>query len=658
MLVEKPNVIAAVRSVPVWQRAITLFSTVFTACLLVLILHWGRPVLIPIALAVLLTFLLSPLVKLLHRRGCSQTVAAFLAVSLAGVCLVGLCWLMSTQFSGMLQELPRNTEKIKAKLKTLKELGSGPTRDRILGMIEEISGELYSGAEKPKNATSTAEEEGEGDAVPQPGKIIVSTERNNGWLSLSSYVGSALEVLATLAFVMILLVFFLIERVDLRDRIVLLAGRAKLAVTSKTVEDISDRISRYIVMVALINGGFGVVLTVGLLALQVPFAPVWGFLAALARFIPYIGPWVGAVFPITMAFATSNGWSQVLSVLAFVAVVELVTNNVVEPLLFGHTTGVSPTGLLISAAFWLYLWGPVGLILSAPFAACLVVLGKKIPQLSFLYILLGDKPALSPDYSFYQRLMLGETHEAADLAVKHLKLSPPETVYDELLVPVLNYSRRDVLRGYSTDEDHLAVMEGVRCTLKKIDETLLASHMKSAGAAEAVRDTDVVNPVSPLKILGCPAYGEADVVALEMLKALLDSNRCELEIISLEVLTSELVMRVSTNPPAMVYITSIPPEAVSHAVYLCKRLRKVAPAMPIIIGRLNPKRQDRHQIERLELAGATCIAATLLESRHQLQARLTLTVPAADEAVTASGSVATAVATLAPSTKPLDRSSV
>jgi predicted PurR-regulated permease PerM len=275
-----------------------------------------------------------------------------------------------------------------------------------------------------------------------PAEAVHFQTESAPWLSLTDYLGSAVEVLATLAFALVLLVFFLLGREDLRDRIVLLAGKTRLALTSKALEDITDRVSRYIVMVALVNGGFGVLLTAGLFALQVPYALLWGFLAAALRFIPYIGPWIGAVFPIAMSLAISEGWWQPLAVFGFVMVLELVSNNVVEPLVFGRSTGVSPTALLVSAAFWLYLWGPIGLVLSAPFAVCLVVLGKNVPQLGFLNLLLGDVPALRADVGLYQRLMLGDQDDAAALVLRRMKKSPSEEIYDEMLVPALNHTRR------------------------------------------------------------------------------------------------------------------------------------------------------------------------------------------------------------------------
>lgn len=614
---EVQKIVMAEHSVPAWQRAVIVLTGAVVGFLIVLTLQWGRPVLIPVALAVLLTFLLNPVVKKLHRYGLNHLLSVMLTVSAAGIVLICLGWMVTTQISSMIGQLPENTAKIKAKLKAVKQLGSGPTRERIGQMVEEISQEIYPSPKRSEDSDQEVIDEKLG-IDPRSGPIVVQTESTR-WLSLTRYVGSAFEVLATLAFALVLLVFFLIEREDLRDRVVLLAGRAKLAVTSKAVEDITDRVSRYIGMVALVNGGFGLVLTFGLLAMNVPFALLWGLIAATLRFIPYIGPWIGAVFPITISLATSDGWMQPIAVFVFVLIVELVTNNVLEPLLFGHTTGVSPTALLVSAGCWLYLWGPVGLIFSAPFAVCLVVLGKNIPQLGFLYLLLGDKPALNADYSYYQRLMLGDFHEAAGLAIKRVKGAAPEKIYDEMLIPVLNYTKRDVQRGYLDDEDQRSVIEGLRATLSQIAPSSVGSD-----ATSAIENSKSGDTTARCRLLACPATDDADLVTVEMLGQSLDPEHWDLEISSLETLTSELIASITESPPSIIFIASIPPGGLSHARYLCKRLRSAASEIPIVVGRCGQKRNTQQEREKLEAAGASFVTTSLLESRSLLNARLPL----------------------------------
>lgn len=582
--------------------------------------------LIPIALALLLTFLLNPLVRILQRRGLGRVFCVLSAVSIVGVILMSLGALVTHQIGGMMAELPQNTANIKAKVTTLRSLGSGPVANQFARMFQEISRTVPvpAGVESPSGLPKRI---GEGAEQKSPAQTILLQAESNPWFFLTGYLGSAFDVLATLAFTLVLLVVFLLGGNDLRDRMVLLAGNARLALTSKALEDVTDRISRYLLMVALVNGGFGVLLTVGLFFLQVPYALLWGFLAAGLRFIPYIGPWVGAVFPLAMSLATADGWSLPISVFGYILVLELIGNNVIEPLVFGRSTGVSSTALLISAAFWLYLWGPIGLVLSAPIAVCLVVLGKNLPQLRFLNLLLGDVPALRANVGLYQRLMLGDEHESARLILQRMKAFPPEEVYDEMLIPALNYARRDVHREYLTNEDQSMILKGLRKMLRETDVFL---QTPSASANEPLDLTSKDNGVTSgsviktARILGCPAMDDTDCVGLEMLRQLLDPTGWELEVTAVETLTSELSARIARDPPDIVCIVSLPPGGLAHARYLCKRLREASPGIFIIVGRWGQRRTSRVHREQLLEAGATVVTTTLLDTRQLLESRLPL----------------------------------
>ena len=609
-------------SVPAWQRAIVIMSGTLVGFILVLTLQWARAVLIPLALAVLFTLLLNPVVKFLHRRGLGQVLSTLITVSVAATILLFFGWLIGKQVTGLMAELPQNTEKIKAKVKVLKSLGSGPMQDQLGHMIEEITDEIYAPMAS-KEAPSARRDDAETGVDSGPGAVIVKNSEPSGWLNISGYVGSAFESIAMFAFSFVMLVFFLIERTDLRDRIVILAGRARLPLTSKALEDITDRVSRYIGVVALINGGFGFVLTLGLLVIGVPYALLWGVVAAALRFLPYLGPWFGAIFPITMSLATADGWGQPITVLIFVGIVELITNNAIEPLLFGHMTGVAPIALLVSAACWLYLWGPVGLLLSAPFAVCLVVIGKNIPQLNFLYVLLGDRPALAADYSYYQRLMLAEYQEAAAMAAKRFMQPKPDAVYDELIVPALNYTKRDFEREYLDEDERDAIANGARESLKKIEASLEST---AAKISEASTETPNEVPTAGddgdkrLGVLCCPASDDIDHLVLEMLQQLLGTSRWRLDVKSSDILSSELIAQIREQSPAIVIIASTPPGGIAQAKYLCKRIRNEFADLPIVVARCG-QRRTRRVIELLQRAGASAVTTSLLDTRKFLNAR-------------------------------------
>lgn len=604
-------------TLPLGQRALVLMSGTVVGTAMVVGLWWGRPVLIPIALAILLTFLLNPLVKFLQARGLNRVFAVMVAVALAATVVMGIGTLVTRQVASMMAELPQKTANIADKAKRLRQWISGGQLKQFEQMMKDVNRELQPSV-KPSTETRPDDRQEPSDAPETVDKTVVVQPEPTPWLSLTGYLNSAFEVLATLALALVLLVFFLLGREDLRDRIVVLAGKAHLALTSKALEDITERISRYLILVALLNGGFGVLLTIGLLILGVPYALLWGFLAGALRFIPYLGPWIGASFPIVMSFAVSEGWWQPFAVFGYVLTLELISNNAVEPLVFGRSIGVSPTALLISAAFWFYIWGSIGLVLSAPIAVCLLVLGKNIPQLHFLNLLLGDAPALSAEASLYQRLMLADQLAAKARIAEHLKNNSPDSIYDELLVPALNYARRDSAREHLSDEDFETVVAGIGTCLAELKTIRSESDSQESGNENVSADAV---PSPPLKILGCPARDETDSIALEMLGQLLDANHWDLEILSADNLTSEIVSRLQDDPPAVICISSLPPGGLPQTRYLCKRLRDAAPGLIILVGCWGLKRNAKLNQERLEQAGASLVATTMLEARKLLESR-------------------------------------
>lgn len=611
---------------PSWQNAVVLLTGSVVSIILVFALQWGRPVLVPIALAILLTFLLNPLIKMLQQRGFGRTPAVMLGVSAAGLAMLFVGTLVARQLTILVAELPQNTENIKIKVQTLRKFGSSPMAVQFERMAEEISAATSSSSGGGEITTPIAGDPIRPSAAEDPRTVVVQSSPIP-WLRLTGYLSSAVEVLATFAFSLILLVVFLIGRDDLRDRVVILAGRARIAMTSKALEDVTERISRYLLMVAMLNGTYAIMLGLGLFALQVPYAFLWGFLAGSLRFIPYIGPWIGAIGPIAIALASTPGWYQPLAVFGFVLVLELVSNNILEPLVFGRSTGVSSTALIISAAFWGYLWGPIGLVMSAPIAVCLMVTGKNIPQLAFLNLLLGSEPAMRSDMGMYQRLMLGDDQEATRLVLLRMKEAPACEVFDELLIPTLKYAKRDFLRSQLTEEDRKLVLDGIQTTLshtenhlqsiaqRKLDELKIAL----AGAEPPIH----VEP-ERVTLLICPGADASDAVALIMLQQSLDAEHWDIEQTALETLTSELVARIQMDPPAILCIASLPPHGLSHARYLCKKIHDAAPDLQIVVGRWGQNRNRKLEREQLEEAGATFVTTSLAETIQLLNSRLPL----------------------------------
>ena len=309
-------------------------------------------------------------------------------------------------------------------------------------MFEEINREI-SGTQPSPEAESAASPSGNQPlpAPERPQAVVVEPE-TPVWLGrISHFLTPMMEYLGELALAIILVIFMLQQREEFRNRLIRLVGYGRVAPATRFVDEAGQRISRFLLMQALVNGSFGLVLGAGLLALGVKFAVLWGFLGAMLRYLPYVGPYLAAVLPVSAALAFTEGWTTTLLVIGLFGTLELVVANVIEPKIYGQSMGVSEIALLVSAAFWAFLWGPIGLVLSSPLTVCLVMLGRYVPQLEFLAVLLGDEPALDLKDSFYQRLLVRDQDEAEELIIERQKTEPAEAIFDSMIIPALCAAR-------------------------------------------------------------------------------------------------------------------------------------------------------------------------------------------------------------------------
>jgi hypothetical protein len=345
----------------------------------------------------------------------------------------------------------------------------------------------------------------------------------------------------------------------------------------------------------------------------VPYAVLWGFLAAVLRFIPYVGPFAAAIMPSALSLAVFQGWLWPIVVVGLFLVLELLNNMVLEPLLYGESAGVSKVGLLVAIAFWTWLWGPVGLVLATPLTVCVVVLGKYVPQLDFIGVLMSDQPVMEPNVSYYQRLLAMDQAEAAEIVEEHLKTHPKEHLFDGVLIPALNYTRRDRELGRLTEDGEQFVFRATREILEDLNSLKPQSSSELSDSTTTDGNSPVILP--KVAILGCPAQDEADELALLMFRQLLDSTRCEVEIMSDTMLTAEVVARIGEKSPAMICIAAVPPGGLAQTRYLCKRLRARFPDLKIAVGRWGTGSEDTNSIL---LAGADKVGTTMIETRDQI----------------------------------------
>lgn len=418
-------------------------STVIVLVAVVAALYFGRDILIPLALSVLLTFALAPIVIRLRRLGLPRIPAVLACVLVVTLIISGIGVLVGSQLLSLADNLGSYQANLSRKIQSLKEaFPSGGTFERASEMISDLNREIDE-ATKPAPAT-VARSGASGDVnVDKPVPVELHERPPTAVETLQSFVGPVVGPLVTAGMILVFVVFMLIERTELRDRLVRMIDARDLSRASKAVDDAAQRVSRYLLMQLLIAVAHGLPYGLGLWAIGVPNPLLWGFLATALRFVPFLGPVLAAVGPLAIALAVDPGWTMVWETALLILVLELFTNNVLEPWLYGSTTGLSPIAILAAAVFWTSLWGPVGLLLSVPLTVCVVVLGRHVPGLGILDLLLGDQPALSDAERIYQRLLAGDRFEALDLAERFEGEHGFERLADEVFLPVLRLAERD-----------------------------------------------------------------------------------------------------------------------------------------------------------------------------------------------------------------------
>jgi predicted PurR-regulated permease PerM len=571
----------------------------FAGCVLVVVvLYWAQAVFVPFALAILLTFVLAPPVTWLQRW--VGRVPAVLAVVTLVFTVLGLTgWGLARQMDYLAEDLPRYRANILAKIADVRGAGKGGSVEKLQQTIDDIKTDLG------KSAAPTG-------TKSRP--IVVTSEQVTGFSSFA-WLGPLVGPLGTAALVVAMVIFMLLERRDLRDRLIGLFGHGQLAVTTKAFDEAGTRVSRQLLMQSLVNLVYGVAAGIGLYVLGVPYAWIWAALGAALRFIPYVGPVLGAGAPILVSLAALQNWTGPLLVVGLFVALELFTNLVLETVLYAGAAGVSQVALLVSVAFWTWLWGPLGLLMATPLTVCVVVLGKHVPGLEFVGTLMADTPALAPEYGYYQRLLARDQSEAADLIEQYLKTEAPRSVYDALLLPALNYAERDRLEQRLSTDEETAVIDATRELLSDTAESIRRLNPEPSAPPD---DPPPPGPRKPLRVLGCAINGVADELALAMLVRLLDDLPIAVEITAARMLASDVVSLVQEREFSVVCFADLPPSPSSKTRYLVKRLRAALPEVRILVGRWGPPALTDESTEVLRNAGANHVASTLVETREYL----------------------------------------
>jgi len=548
------------------------------------VLYFAREILIPLAFALILAFILAPVVALLERSriGRVPSVALIVLVTIAAAGCVG--GMIAIQFLDVAQELPTYRDNIQAKIDALRIPTTGPL-GLAANSFKEIAREFASaGAPSPEPGAPAKNQNRRNalsaPAIPLPVQVVQPAANELEYFR--DLVQPVLRPLALAGLVLIFTVFMLIKRFDLRHRLFRLAGLSQINVMTQALDDAANRVSRYLLLQILVNAGFGVLFGFGLYLIGVPYPALWGFVAGLLRIVPYIGTMVAAALPIALSLAAFHSWLPPLLVFLLFACLELIIANFIEPWLYGSHTGISSLALLVAAVFWTILWGPAGLILSTPLTVCVVVLGRYVPQLSFLHVLLGDEVVLGAEAQIYQRLLAMDQPEAHAIMDRFLKEKSLVELYDSVLIPALSLLEQD---------RHKGAIEAAReeFLFLSVNEmiTELSEYQLPHDSAQAEGASPEANPVERFstRIICLPANDRADEVTAAMLAQVLEqAGHAALSLPIAHASLVEMLGVLEIRPDDVICISALPPYAFPPARTMCKLVRERFPKVKLVIG--------------------------------------------------------------------------
>ena len=557
-------------------------------------LYLGRGIFIPIAIAILISFSLGPPVSWLRHRHLGHIPAIIAVVVPVLLAVVAFAYVVTTEVGRLAGNIPAYSSNIESKVTGVANaLPSRAMLDRGTAFLRDLR--------KGSHHTETIPRGQRGHdtlpANPADGKPI-AVEIQNPDLTpvdiMRAVVGPLVEPVSDAALVLLFVVFFLAEKETLRDRVIRLAGVRDLHRTTMAMDEAGTRVSRYLLLQTLVNTGFGVVLTAALFALGLPNAALWGGLAAVLRFIPYLGIVASAVLPLALAFAVDPGWTMLLWTGGVFLTLEMLTANVVEPVLYGSSTGLSAVAIVLSAIFWTWLWGPIGLLLATPLTVCIAVIGRYVPQLAFLDILLGNQAPLKPEEAFYQRLLAGHPDEATSQAEDFIKTHSPAEFFAQVALPALLLAERDRLRGELEADYVVQVADGVKAVTENLVGNGKPAPPKSVAKGRAKRNA----PPDTSDVVICAAgRSELDEAAAVLLAQLLEADGRTVVTLPYSAAIHVALPDIDISRIKTVCLSYLDPEAVPHARYLARRFRRRVGSEIYLIAAFWGLRQDAAQLE-------------------------------------------------------------
>jgi predicted PurR-regulated permease PerM len=591
-----------------------------SAVVIIATLYFAKVVLVPFALAILFTFILTPPVSWLERIRVPRFLAVLLMVLLAVGAVGSVGWAVTNQLVDATKHWPEYRTNIKDKIESIRR--SRPqSLNNAAQAVQEISTDLNAATPAPVAGRGASGQSNKllavaAATVTKPVPVEIVAPATSFIESLPNFLGP----IGTAGIVLVFTIFMLLQREDLRNRFIRLAGDGRLSVMTHAMDEAGDRVSHYLFLQSMVNASYGLIIGFSLYLMHLPNAVLFGVIAGILRFLPYVGPPIGALLPVLLSLAVFQDWSRPLYVLGIFVVIEVVVANFIEPMLYGARTGISSLAILAAAVFWTFIWGPIGLVLSTPLTVCLVVLGRHVPNMRFLNVLLGDEPVLSPEVHYYQRLLATDFEEARQVLNGHLKEKSLEELYDSVLIPALSLAEHDRHRNDLDEETVAFIYQSTREFVEDLSEKAVKE--LAAPLSGAATGVATATPVKSARVICVPAGGEADEIIGVMLGQLLCVAGHDAQSVSVWPV-EEVLAQGARAAASILFISALPPLALTHARAIYGRLRAEFPTQPIVVGLWNYSGDVARSASRIDMPErvqvVTTLASAVLEVRTQTE---------------------------------------
>src|SRR5215469_368612 len=580
------------------------FMTAVIAAVVVCGLYFGRPVLMPLALAILMSFAIAPLVGLLRHLRLGHMPAVILSLVLALVILSAVGTFVGSQFAGLAADLPRYQTNIGHKIQSIRGASGHGTIARLNQTIKDLADQITGAREQQTQPSATLQE--------KPVPVEIRPQAIAPWEVAQSILGPLLEPLATLALVLVFVAFIMLQKDDLRDRFVRLAGSKDMQRTTVALDEAAARLSRYLALQTLINGSFGFIIGVGLWLEGIPDAGLWGLMGMMFRFVPYVGVPLAFLFPAALAVAVDPGWSMLVWVMALYAGVEAVIGQMVEPFVYGRSMGLSAVAVVVAAVFWTWLWGPVGLLLSTPLTMCFVVLGRHIESLEFLDVMLGDTPALKTEESLYLRMLAEDPDDATEDAEDFLRDSTLAAYYDEVVAKALMLAQADVNRGVLDPTRQSRIRDAIKGVVFNL------SGRRDETDIRRVELPPVWRRGKP--VLCIAGRGPLDEAAALLLVDMLEKYGIGAQVVSSDQASAAHIDLLDASGVQVVCLSYLEPGTYKNARYQVRRLRKHIAGVPVMAVFWGLGDDHSRYLDSIEATECDVVTTGLKETIHHILA--------------------------------------